>query len=84
MQHIFDGHNDLLLRLWMEKDHDAKLFLEGGPSTVNTKMNIAMGIGNEGHIDLKREREKGDLAVVFSLCSYLTRIWGSQHEVMGS
>ena len=59
MQHIFDGHNDLLLRLWMEKDHDAKLFLEGGPSTVNTKMNIAMGIGNEGHIDLKRAQKGG-------------------------
>jgi len=30
MQHIFDGHNDLLLRLWMEKDYEAKLFIDGG------------------------------------------------------
>jgi membrane dipeptidase len=54
MQHIFDGHNDLLLRLWMEKDYEAKLFIDGGKSILNQKMNTAMGIGNDGHIDLAR------------------------------
>ena len=59
MHHIFDEHNDLLVRLWMEEDYDAKLFLEKRPSEVYTKMNIAMGIGNEGHIDLKRAQKGG-------------------------
>lgn len=59
MQHVFDGHNDLLLRLWIEQDYEAKLFLEGGQSVINTKMNTAMGIGNEGHIDLTRAQKGG-------------------------
>ena len=30
MQKFFDGHNDLLLRLWMENDIHADLFFVGG------------------------------------------------------
>ncbi len=39
---VFDGHNDLLLRLWLEKDQSGKSFLQ------STRVN-----GKDGHLDLE-------------------------------
>jgi membrane dipeptidase len=33
MQQIFDGHNDILLRLWMAGDHIGESFITGNPDT---------------------------------------------------
>jgi membrane dipeptidase len=44
MQTIFDGHNDTLLRLWLNNDREGKRFLDGDEG---------------GHIDLSRARSGG-------------------------
>ncbi len=61
MQKFFDGHNDLLLRLWMEKDLDGKLFFNGGNSKREKTINVAKNIGIKkcGHLDLNRAKAGG-------------------------
>ena len=61
MQKIFDGHNDLLLRLWMEKDFSGSLFLDGGKSTNKETLETAksLDIGELGHIDYRRAQDGG-------------------------
>jgi len=50
---VFDGHNDVLLRLYKMQDADAKkLFLDGAPG---------------GHIDLPRAREGGFAGGLFAI-----------------
>jgi membrane dipeptidase len=44
VQRVFDGHNDVLLRLWRAGDHAGRRFLDGD---------------GEGHIDLPRARAGG-------------------------
>ena len=44
MQRVFDGHNDVLLRLWQADDHAGRRFLDGDGA---------------GHIDLPRARAGG-------------------------
>ena len=47
-QIIFDGHNDLLLRLWLEKDYNGKSFFQ------STRVR-----DNNGHLDLKSAQSGG-------------------------
>ncbi|WP_108659462.1 dipeptidase [Acuticoccus kandeliae] len=49
-QRVFDGHNDVLLRLW-QRDRTGKRFLEGG---------------DEGHVDLLRARRGGLKGGIFA------------------
>ena len=55
---IFDGHNDLLLRLWLAGDHGGNGFLQ------STRVN-----GSDGHLDLKSTKEgnfSGGFFAIFS------------------
>jgi membrane dipeptidase len=52
MQTIFDGHNDTLLRLWLNNDHEGRRFLDGDDS---------------GHIDLPRARAGGFAGGFFAI-----------------
>ena len=55
---VFDGHNDLLLRLWLAGDHGGNGFLQ------STRVN-----GSDGHLDLKSTKEgnfSGGFFAIFS------------------
>ena len=52
MQRVFDGHNDVLLRLWRHDDFAGRRFLDGD---------------GEGHLDLPRARAGGLAAGFFAV-----------------
>lgn len=52
MQPVFDGHNDTLLRLWLNNDREGRRFLDGDEG---------------GHIDLPRARAGGMLGGFFAI-----------------
>ena len=55
-QNIFDGHNDLLLRLWLEKDYNGKSFFQ------------STRVGNDnGHLDLKSAKSGGFVGGFFAI-----------------
>jgi len=49
---VFDGHNDMLLRLWMDRTDPVKSFVEGRP---------------QGHMDLPRARKGGFGGGIFAI-----------------
>ena len=55
-QIIFDGHNDLLLRLWLEKDYNGKSFFQ------STRVR-----DNNGHLDLKSAQSGGFVGGFFAI-----------------
>ena len=69
MQKIFDGHNDLLLRLWMENDIHADLFFVGGNSKNEKTLQVCknFGIKKGGHIDISRANIGGFIGGFFSI-----------------
>ena len=69
MQKVFDGHNDLLLRLWMENDRNGKLFFYGGESANQNTLRMAnnLKIGKLGHIDLPRAKLGGYIGGFFAV-----------------
>ena len=58
MQPVFDGHNDTLLRLWLNNDREGRRFLEGDEG---------------GHIDLPRARAGGMAGGFFAIYAPATR-----------
>jgi membrane dipeptidase len=52
MQRVFDGHNDVLLRLWRQGDLTGRRFLDGD---------------GEGHVDLPRARAGGLAGGIFAV-----------------
>lgn len=67
-QPVFDGHNDLLLRLWLSDSPDpVAQFLEGGP-----------GDKNGGHLDLPRIKAGGFAGGLFAVfippASYMPKL----------
>ncbi|MCC3720146.1 dipeptidase [Rouxiella badensis] len=64
LQPVFDGHNDLLLRLWLNEASDpVSTFLNGSP---------------EGHLDLPRSRQGGFAGGLFAVfippASYMPKL----------
>ena len=66
---IFDGHNDLLLRLWISKDFNGSLFFKGGKSKFPNvqKLYRNLGIGEKGHIDFDRAISGGLVGGLFAI-----------------
>lgn len=58
MQPVFDGHNDTLLRLWLNNDREGRRFLDGDEG---------------GHIDLPRARAGGMAGGFFAIYAPATR-----------
>tara|TARA_B100000963_G_scaffold11537_1_gene8952 strand:- start:940 stop:1962 length:1023 start_codon:yes stop_codon:yes gene_type:complete len=67
---IFDGHNDLLLRLWMAKDHNGKSFIQS--SRVKDK---------DGHLDVESAKKGGFAGGFFAIFSPSPGNWLSTDRV---